>query len=58
MAMYLPLLEMAHKKMVYIPEICYFYNSNTGLNNHEVKQAEQRDNEAKIRNRRPYAELA
>ncbi len=29
-----PVLEMAHEKVVYVPEILYFYNMDTELNNH------------------------
>ena len=35
MAVCLPMLEMAHQKVAYIPEITYFYNMNTGLNVHK-----------------------
>ena len=43
-AMYLPILEMCHQKIVYVPEISYLYNSNTGLNNHRTKLKEQKNN--------------
>lgn len=45
---------MTHQKMEYIPEICYMYNSNTGLNNHRVKLQEQKGNERKIKAKAPY----
>lgn len=37
MAACLPMLEMAHRKVAYIPEITYFYNMNTGLNVHKSR---------------------
>jgi hypothetical protein len=52
--MYMPILEMAHTRQLYIPEICYLYNSNTGMNNHIVKKQEQLDNEKKIKAKTPY----
>ena len=36
-AMYMPMMQMAHTKIAYIPELCYLYNSDTGLNNHLTK---------------------
>lgn len=36
-AMYIPILEMTHKRLIYVAEISYLYNSNTGLNNHRIK---------------------
>lgn len=36
-AMFFPMMEMSHKRVMYVPELCYMYNSNTGLNNHKVK---------------------
>lgn len=33
-AMYLPILEQAHLKVVYLPEVTYLYNDRTGSNNH------------------------
>ena len=37
-AIYLPVLEMAGKKIAYLPEITYLYNDMTGLNNYESKR--------------------
>ena len=56
-AMYLPILEMAHRRVNYIPEISYMYNSNTGLNNHRVKLKEQKGNERKIKTKPAYEGL-
>ena len=36
-AIYMPILEMSRRKLTYIREISYYYNSNTGLNNHKSK---------------------
>ena len=55
--MYLPILEMAHKRVVYAPEVSYMYNSNTGLNNHRVKLREQKGNERKIKTKPAYEEV-
>ena len=57
-AMYLPMMEMCHKRLAYIPEVSYMYNSNTGLNNHRVKLKEQKGNERKVKAKRAYKELA
>ena len=56
-AMYLPILEMSHRRVAYIPEISYMYNSNTGLNNHKVKLREQKGNEIIVKSKSPYLEL-
>jgi hypothetical protein len=29
-----PVLEQAHERVGYLPELTYFYNSGTGMNNH------------------------
>jgi len=36
-AICLPILEQAHERVAYIPEVTYYYNSNTGLNNHALR---------------------
>ena len=36
-AIYMPMMEMSRRKLTYIREISYYYNSNTGLNNHKSK---------------------
>ena len=56
-AMYIPILEMSHTRVIYVPEISYLYNSNTGLNNHQVKQKEQISNVDKIRAKQSYEGL-
>lgn len=56
-AMYLPMMEMSHKRLTYLPEISYMYNSNTGLNNHKVKAKEQKSNERMIKTRNSYNPL-
>ena len=56
-AMYLPILEMAHRRVNYIPEISYMYNCNTGLNNHRVRRKEQKGNERKIKTKPAYEGL-
>ena len=55
--MYLPILEMSHKRVTYVPEVSYMYNSNTGLNNHRVKLREQKGNERKIKTKTAYEEV-
>jgi hypothetical protein len=56
-AICIPILEMAHTRVTYIPEITYLYNSNTGLNNHMVRLKEQIDNSRLIRKRNKYFPL-
>ena len=56
-AMYFPMMEMCHKRLSYMPEISYMYNSNTGLNNHKVKAKEQKSNERMIKTRNSYKAL-
>lgn len=36
-AICIPILEQAHRRVIYIPELTYFYNSMTGLNNHKIR---------------------
>lgn len=36
-AICLPILEMCHTRVTYIPEVTYLYNSDTGLNNHLIR---------------------
>ena len=38
----IPVMEMANKRVEYIPEISYYYNDNTGYNNHIVRLHEQK----------------
>jgi hypothetical protein len=56
-AICIPILEQAHERVGYLPEMTYFYNSNTGLNNHQVRLAEQRNNDRKVRRRATYKRL-
>ena len=53
----IPILEMAHMRTGYVPEISYFYNMNTGLNNHRVRLREQKNNDKKIRKKPKYNPL-
>lgn len=53
-AMYIPIAEMVHQKILYCPEIAYVYNSFTGLNNHLTKSDEQKTNADKIRIKNKY----
>lgn len=34
-SIFMPILEMARNHILYLKEINYYYNSNTGLNNHQ-----------------------
>ena len=36
-AICIPILEMCHERVYYIPELTYYYNSNTGQNNHQLR---------------------
>ena len=49
MAITIPCLEQAHKRVAYVPEMTYYYNFNTGLNVHRKRLNEQRANNIKIR---------
>jgi hypothetical protein len=37
-AIFMPILEMASENILYLPEINYYYNANTGHNNHIEKK--------------------
>jgi hypothetical protein len=52
--MYTPIMEMVQFRHSYYPEICYYYNQFTGLNNHILKKDEQLENEKKIKARHSY----
>jgi hypothetical protein len=43
-AFMLPCLEMAHRRVLYLPEITYLYNHNTGINVHTSKLTLQKRN--------------
>jgi glycosyltransferase involved in cell wall biosynthesis len=53
-AICIPILEMSHERVKYIPELMYFYNSNTGQNNHKLRLKEQKSNDRMLRKRRKY----
>ena len=56
-AICLPVLEQAHRRVQYVPELTYHYNANTGQNNHMVRAFQQRENDRVVRNRPSYAPL-
>lgn len=56
-AICLPILEQAQERIGYLPEVTYSYNSDTGLNNHQIRLREQRVNERQIRMKAPYQRL-
>lgn len=56
-SIFMPILEMSRHHLLYLNEISYFYNSNTGINNHQEKTIEQRDNALYIRGKPRYFEL-
>ena len=50
-----PLIEMAGKEhYLYLPEIFYFYNDLTSINNHKLRHEEQLKNEKIIKAMTPY----
>ncbi len=53
-AICIPILEQAHTRVGYVPELTYLYNSNTGLNNHALRLKEQRSNDKKVRTHKNY----
>jgi glycosyltransferase involved in cell wall biosynthesis len=57
MAIAIPCLEQAHTRVLYVPEMTYFYNFNTGLNVHKKRLNEQRQNNLKIRAKAKYEPL-
>jgi len=48
---------MAHERVIYVPELTYYYNSNTGQNNHQVRLKYQKSNDRMLRKRKPYTSL-
>jgi hypothetical protein len=56
-AICIPVLEQAHERVGYLPEVTYFYNSNTGMNNHQLRLSEQRGNDRMVRGRKAYARV-
>jgi hypothetical protein len=53
----MPVLEMAQHHILYLSELTYFYNSNTGINNHLEKKMEQIENDRYIRSKPRYYPL-
>lgn len=53
-AICIPILEMSHERVAYIPELTYLYNSNTGQNNHQLRLKEQKSNDKMLRKRKSY----
>lgn len=57
-AICLPILEQAGgSRIKYLQELTYFYNSNTGQNNHQLRLKEQKGNDRLVRRRRQYQVL-
>lgn len=56
-AICVPILEMSHERVKYVPELTYYYNSNTGQNNHQVRLKEQKSNDRMLRKRAKYQAL-
>lgn len=56
-AICLPILEMSHRRVFYLPEITYGYNSNTGNNNHIIRAQVQFNNNKLIRLKQKYQPL-
>ena len=56
-AICIPILEQSHTRVFYLPEMTYFYNSNTGQNNHKLRLKEQKANDKYIRTKKAYKEL-
>jgi len=44
-------------RIKYVPELTYYYNSNTGQNNHVLRLKEQRKNDSILRKRKVYKAL-
>lgn len=56
-AICLPSLEQSHLKIGYLPELAYFYNADTGNNNHFLRLQEQKSNDISLRSRPAYKPL-
>ena len=54
MAACLPILEIAHLRVTYLPELTYFYDMRTGINVAKDRLEEQRKNNLLIRRKRRY----
>ncbi len=57
-AICIPILEQAGTRVTYIKELTYYYNSNTGQNNHQLRLKEQKSNDRLIRKKKSYTILA
>lgn len=56
-AICIPVVEQSGQRVVYLPEVLYAYNGDTGLNNHKIRPREQLLNSASIRRKGKYAPL-
>ena len=56
-AICMPILEMSHEKVRYLPELTYIYNADTGQNNHKLRLKEQKDNDKMVRSKPRYKPL-
>lgn len=56
-AICIPILEQSHERTGYLPQITYFYNANTTLNNHLIRSNEQLSNDKMIRKKPRYIRL-
>ncbi len=43
-AICIPILEQSGRRVKYVPELTYYYQSNTGFNNHNIRLKEQKEN--------------
>ncbi len=57
LAMMYPLLEMAGKHSVFIPDVLYLYNRTNPLNDHKTNFVLQQDCADQVRNSHPYSPL-
>ena len=56
-AICIPILQMSHQRVYYLPELTYYYNSNTGQNNHQLRLKQQKANDRMLRKRKSYSRL-
>lgn len=56
-AICIPTLEQAHRRVKYVEELTYVYNSETGQNNSFVRAIEQRQNDDLVRSYPSYEPL-
>jgi hypothetical protein len=50
------MLEIAHRRVAYLPELTYYYAMRTGMNVAKDRLEEQRKNNLLIRRKRKYRE--